>query len=414
MSRRRRIHWSGPLPHKGDPSVTSWEDPPADYVPNLPPVVVPERSWRDWWPTDPAESDVWAAETLAITEKVWRRQGLTIYFGRRNQEVKDELHGWLIEQALKIREHCTYLPESDDPLDTWCGVLYSLLAKNAAWYFAEVREKSHLWDGSLDQLEEREAETGYHVARHALHGIPVEMTDPERFVILLESLERREDPRGGEAKADGLCIEYGCYELTEARRRCHTHHMAWLLLHARGRCTVEGCEDFANQKGLCNAHYREQKLADPDRPHCIEDGCDKPAISRQLCDTHYRARRRNGGSLPERSRPKAEGPCSLDGCDRPAKRKGLCRAHAAEARDAAMPPCTVEGCEDLQKARGLCWTHYHRALRAEAPPCTVQGCEKPSRTAGMCAMHYARKSKWGDPLIATKAEYEARQRGEAA
>lgn len=357
MSRRSsKRTWNGPLPHKGDEIVATWDDEPAP--------APATRSWMEWWPSDPAESDRWAAETLRIVEKVWRREGLTIYFGRRNQEIKEELHGYLIEKGLAIRESITYLPETSDPLDTWCAILYSTLRKNAAWYFAEVRGRAHLWDGSLDQLDQRYADTGHYVGRRALHGQPLETLDPERFWIVMESLERMEDPDGGAAKDPALCIEWACQEPVEGRRRCHRHFAAWTLIHLRGTCAVEECENSANQRGLCNAHYRELKLADPERPTCIEDDCDRPAITRSLCDTHYRARLRNGGTLPPRARVATEGTCSNDRCDKPVNALGQCKAHRAESRIAASPPCTEPGCDKPQLARGVCRMHYSRRRRA--------------------------------------------------
>ena len=104
----------------------------------------------------------------------------------------------------------------------------------------------------------------------------------------------------------------------------------------RKGCEVEGCDRAHNAKGLCAAHYRQNRLG------------------------LARADLRPLGPLRPLPRPAAERGCEIAGCARPHAAKGLCHAHYTQERyrgwdRAAMlpvdpstrtwPPCPEQGCE---------------------------------------------------------------------
>lgn len=62
------------------------------------------------------------------------------------------------------------------------------------------------------------------------------------------------------------------------------------------QCSVDGCDRMHAAKGLCDAHYNQQRLgrpltalpplADP-LPRCAADGCTMSAIRGDLCGYHF-------------------------------------------------------------------------------------------------------------------------------
>lgn len=51
------------------------------------------------------------------------------------------------------------------------------------------------------------------------------------------------------------------------------------------KCTVRGCKKPERAKGLCERHYRENRLKNA--PECVIEGCEAPAVARHMCRNHY-------------------------------------------------------------------------------------------------------------------------------
>lgn len=67
-------------------------------------------------------------------------------------------------------------------------------------------------------------------------------------------------------------------------------------------CTVDGCDRPLMCRGVCNAHYREQRrrgtFARKRGPVCSVDGCDRPHKGHGLCNMHYQRFRTKGSAGP--------------------------------------------------------------------------------------------------------------------
>jgi hypothetical protein len=73
-------------------------------------------------------------------------------------------------------------------------------------------------------------------------------------------------------------------------------------------CTVDGCGNIGELKGLCRSHYgrwkrhgdplagRASPLSNPP-PICSIDGCSRPTYAKALCDPHYKRLLRHGDPL---------------------------------------------------------------------------------------------------------------------
>ena len=69
-------------------------------------------------------------------------------------------------------------------------------------------------------------------------------------------------------------------------------------------CSVEGCENKATRKGMCNTHYfRIYRNGDLDLrekgiglqgKQCSIEGCENKHFAQSLCDKHYRRLKRQG------------------------------------------------------------------------------------------------------------------------
>jgi hypothetical protein len=134
-------------------------------------------------------------------------------------------------------------------------------------------------------------------------------------------------------------------------------------------CSVEGCEELAHAKHLCNTHYRRfLKYGSPSAlvvesnkgKQCSVEGCENQATRKGLCNMHRQRKRKYGTfDLPE---PKT---CSVEGCDRDLKRGGLgmCSKHYQRFKrhgDVNQEPpvkktkCKKCGEESSNVVRGLC------------------------------------------------------------
>lgn len=94
----------------------------------------------------------------------------------------------------------------------------------------------------------------------------------------------------------------------------------------RARCQHEGCEKFAQTRGLCKAHGGGSR--------CRDASCNKLAQSRGLCIAHGGGRR-----------------CQHEGCSKLAQSKGFCISHGGGRR------CTVPNCEKFSQVKGRCKSH---------------------------------------------------------
>eukprot|EP00729_Bicosta_minor_P005649 gene5649-biopygen2162 len=171
-------------------------------------------------------------------------------------------------------------------------------------------------------------------------------------------------------------------------------------------CSVGGCSNTVNARGLCRAHCREP---------CLIDGCTTKAHSRGLCGKHgangkcvtmgcvTNAQKRGGHCFahkkkvacahPDCSTPLvpgkgvcvkhgAHGICTAWGCKTNARKgmKGHCFKHF---KDKAT--CSASDCSNVVAARGLCKKHGARGF------CSTAGCDTGAVKDGLCRKHGAKK-----------------------
>lgn len=156
----------------------------------------------------------------------------------------------------------------------------------------------------------------------------------------------------------GTCIVDGCDKAGVARRWCDKHYSSWRYRTKLARprtpvsCSVAGCLDKHQGKGLCNRHYQRALRAEATqareanglgrkRSVCAIGGCESFVKGHSLCATHYqRAKIRDElSNLPR---------CARANCDLPVVAKGLCNKHySALSRSnsgiAARPPSDHPG-----------------------------------------------------------------------
>ena len=73
------------------------------------------------------------------------------------------------------------------------------------------------------------------------------------------------------------------------------------------RCSIDGCENRYEAKGLCRSHYRRLvDHGDPlkgapvvTKPACTVEDCEAPICARGWCRRHYRMWQRHGDALHE-------------------------------------------------------------------------------------------------------------------
>jgi len=102
------------------------------------------------------------------------------------------------------------------------------------------------------------------------------------------------------------------------------------------RCSSEGCENNAVNRGVCWRHGGKKKL-------CSSEGCTNRAINGGVCRTH-------GAKVKL---------CSSEGCTNHAKKGGVCLRHGAKAY---VKLCSREGCTKQAKKGGLCMRHGRNDL----------------------------------------------------
>src|SRR5690606_23619459 len=111
--------------------------------------------------------------------------------------LRDDLHDWLLVQAQEMATLFTPDAWHADPPRQWLAYLYSARTTIARWHFGrtvarrEADVEAHRRGiASTDHLDEMEAETGYSVDRHPLHGFDIAHGNPETIVIRVEILTR--------------------------------------------------------------------------------------------------------------------------------------------------------------------------------------------------------------------------------
>ena len=166
-------------------------------------------------------------------------------------------------------------------------------------------------------------------------------------------------------------------------------------------CSFPGCGHKRYAKGLCLAHYRQQRRGEPLSPvarrtageSCTVDGCDRPHRAGGLCTAHY-AQQQRGQELRPLEVTTSWQSCEFPGCDRPRLSKGWCPGHYSQHREGRpMGPlrrvdpkrgCAVTWCDGRHYARSLCKRHVRMAyaydLKVEelvalldAPGCAICG-----------------------------------------
>jgi hypothetical protein len=178
-------------------------------------------------------------------------------------------------------------------------------------------------------------------------------------------------------------------------------------------CSFDGCETRAIARGLCRAHYDQQRAGKELHPvksrkrvpHriCSFEGCGRPYQAKGLCDGHYQQVKAGKELTALRVHVDHGDTCLVEGCSRPHYRGGRCYTHHDPRRslDDSVPiagrcdqggPCAVPGCDLTAISRGLCKPHYKTranfnlsdeqiaALFAE-PKCWICGTRDPGQRA---------------------------------
>jgi HNH endonuclease len=98
-------------------------------------------------------------------------------------------------------------------------------------------------------------------------------------------------------------------------------------------CSLPDCDQPHEAKGLCSTTHYLAGYKRRARP-CSVDGCDQVAIGRSMCQPHYgRAWRENRDTWKAARRTT----CSIEGCERKHEAKGLCGTHYARQRITGDP-----------------------------------------------------------------------------
>lgn len=116
-------------------------------------------------------------------------------------------------------------------------------------------------------------------------------------------------------------------------RKCHSK-----LDHADYECSVEECQRVAENKGMCDMHYRRVRRLGvtnlPPKPiGCSVDGCYGGHLAKGLCCKHYNRMKFTGTTDP---RPQVYG-CSVEGCDQKHWARGLCMKHYDQGKRHKYP-----------------------------------------------------------------------------
>ena len=150
---------------------------------------------------------------------------------------------------------------------------------------------------------------------------------------------------------DGFCTAAGCETPRRTGSRVCAKHHGKHGIH--GKCLVGSCSANATNKGgSCGKHSEENV--------CSVEGCTNKVQARGLCATHYRK------------------PCSIDGCSAKVQARGVCVKHGGNG----TKMCSVGSCSNKVKARGLCAHHCKK-------PCSVDGCSTKAIAKGLCGKHGA-------------------------
>lgn len=122
---------------------------------------------------------------------------------------------------------------------------------------------------------------------------------------------------------------------------------------------------------------------------CEVTDCPTPHYAKGLCRAHYEQQRRGTVLTLERGQYSDEkGTCAAPDCD---------AVFPQRARGARRLYCSRK-CRDRvgkRNMRAAGWTPPHK--RSGRDVCAVDGCDKPRYTHGLCSMHYERTRKHGDP-----------------
>lgn len=89
-------------------------------------------------------------------------------------------------------------------------------------------------------------------------------------------------------------------------------------------------EIFQRRRGLARP-----LVGDIDLSSCCVKGCDNPAEWRGFCSAHYQRLMKRGGDVRvdlRKTRVMTATTCSVDGCERQAKVRGMCSMHYQRAR----------------------------------------------------------------------------------
>lgn len=152
---------------------------------------------------------------------------------------------------------------------------------------------------------------------------------------------------------------------------------------------------------------------------CSVDGCDREPYTRGICNAHWQQERRGKPFGP--IRPRNQVGCKFEGCEKKHRGRGYCQGHLIQIRKGTplrpllrqLPPgtpCAFDTCDREAISLGFCNGHYlqlHQG-RTMAPlyvpvgKCSYPGCGRPHETGGYCSGHRG-QLRLGGPLRPIKS-----------
>lgn len=150
------------------------------------------------------------------------------------------------------------------------------------------------------------------------------------------------------------------------------------------KCSFADCHRPHAAKGLCQAHWAQQRRGEDLKPikirfkktgKCSFSGCDRPDVAFNLCSGHYSQQKLGKTLTPLRQVIPRQGVCSFPDCSKSVHTSGLCRGHYGQ----------------WQRGEKL------RPFRQPKSSCDIEGCTEPHYALGWCKKHHGRFRKHGDP-----------------
>lgn len=191
--------------------------------------------------------------------------------------------------------------------------------------------------------------------------------------------------------SDRICSVEGCTKPLVARGWCSMHYsrwrktgdpgtpapVRWPLGAPKSKCATDGCTAHARRNGLCSSC--SSKTWRDGAAHCTIAGCTNRINARGLCGKHYQQVRDGRLGHPEAAEILREQPCSVDDCDHPAYARGWCNMHWQRNHRLGDPG----------------EAERRRMVYESGQLCAIKACERPPRWGVYCGSHARRFRKYG-------------------